>query len=70
LADALAGGLLAAKKNAPLIFVNTDSLPTPASNAINTIVNVGSKAYIFGSNVAVSDDVAGLINRIIANKSN
>jgi len=67
LADALAGGLLAAKQNAPLIFVNTDSLPTPANNAINTIVNVGSKAYILGSNEAVSDYVVEAINQIIVN---
>jgi len=68
LADALAGGLLAGQSNAPLIFVNTDSIPTASYDAINTIVKAGSKAYILGSTFAVSDYVAGIIEQLISAK--
>ncbi len=64
LADALSGGLLAAEKNAPLIFVNTDIIPEPADNAIKMIVNEDSKAYILGSTSAVSYSVAEKINKM------
>ncbi len=67
-ADALAGELLAAKKNAPLIFVKANSVPKPAYDAINAIVHGYSKAYILGSNAAINDNVADIVNELIANK--
>ncbi len=67
LADALAGGSLAAKQNAPLIFVETDNIPSDAAEAIDSIVNGGSTAYILGSTSAVSDTVANEIKKYKTN---
>ncbi len=68
LADALSGGLLAAKQNAPVIFVNTNSIPVEARVAIKSIVNRDSEAFVLGSTSAVSTAVADEINQIINQK--
>ncbi len=55
--DALAGAVLAAKNNTPLVLVSQDS----ASDAMAQYVNKNTldKSYIFGGTGAVSDNIIG-----------
>jgi len=69
LADTLAGGILAGKKNAPVVFVETNNIPPAVSNALNTILFSNSTAYIAGGTPAVSDSVAAVVNQMISDKN-
>ena len=60
--DALAGGVLAAKKQIPILLVDTNSVSDPVRNFIRLYDNINM--YILGGTGAVSDNV---VNKIVSN---
>lgn len=62
--DALAGSVLAANKNAPILLVREKSIPTPTKDLLNTY----SAFTIFGSPGAVSEDVKKELDMVLKNK--
>ncbi|TDL32668.1 hypothetical protein E2R51_08270 [Jeotgalibacillus sp. S-D1] len=62
--DALAGSVLAANRNAPILLVREKSIPAPTKDLLKSY----SAFTIFGSQGAVSEDVKEELDKVLKNK--
>ncbi len=63
--DALSGACLAAKKCAPIVLVEKDSLPPDVSSYIRVYASDLEEVFLLGGSGPISDDVARQIARLL-----
>jgi putative cell wall-binding protein len=64
-ADALTGGAYMATVDGPLLLTDPSALPDYTSAALSAVATTTSQVDIFGGKVAVSDDVANAVAKLV-----